>query len=164
VVIALKGPLEAPKRSVDVAALASWLALRAVELQSKKLDVLEGREPVAVPTPNAATPNSMPIGPAVPAAEGAALALPSPNSSPAETGSAKPVHAAPRVSTTTSKPKAAPVEQLQLLPPPIDIRPLPRPARPQSGPAGAPGAARQPPPKPLTPPAPRPLSEILFGN
>src|SRR5712691_1357929 len=45
VVIALKGPIDAPKRRIDVAALASWLALRAVEQQSKKLDALEGREP-----------------------------------------------------------------------------------------------------------------------
>jgi uncharacterized protein involved in outer membrane biogenesis len=45
IVVALKGPISAPKRSIDVAAFASWLALRAVEQQSKKLDVLEGREP-----------------------------------------------------------------------------------------------------------------------
>jgi hypothetical protein len=50
IVIALKGPISAPKRSIDVAAFASWLALRAVEQQSKKLDVLEGRESF-VPAP-----------------------------------------------------------------------------------------------------------------
>ena len=44
-VITLKGPLAAPKRTIDVAALSSWLALRSVEQQSKKLDVLEGRAP-----------------------------------------------------------------------------------------------------------------------
>src|SRR5262249_3251691 len=51
--IALKGPIDAPKRTIDVAALASWLALRAVEQQSKKLDVLEGRAPVPPPAPAA---------------------------------------------------------------------------------------------------------------
>jgi uncharacterized protein involved in outer membrane biogenesis len=45
IVVALKGPMTAPKRSIDVTTFASWLALRAVEQQSKKLDVLEGREP-----------------------------------------------------------------------------------------------------------------------
>jgi hypothetical protein len=52
-IVMLKGPVSAPKRSVDVAAFASWLALRAVEQQSKKLDVLEGREP-SVPVTGAA--------------------------------------------------------------------------------------------------------------
>src|SRR5262249_51922486 len=31
VLIMLRGPVDAPKRNIDVAALASWLALRAVE-------------------------------------------------------------------------------------------------------------------------------------
>jgi len=69
--IALKGPIDAPKRTIDVAALASWLALRAVEQQSKKLDVLEGRAPVPPPAPtavNAPTSASKPK-PATPAAE-----------------------------------------------------------------------------------------------
>jgi large subunit ribosomal protein L24 len=47
VVIVLKGPIDAPKRTLDVTALSSWLALRAVEQQSQKLDVLEGRAPAA---------------------------------------------------------------------------------------------------------------------
>jgi large subunit ribosomal protein L24 len=49
IVIALKGPVSAPKRSIDVTAFASWLALRAVEQQSNKLDVLEGRETLPAP-------------------------------------------------------------------------------------------------------------------
>jgi large subunit ribosomal protein L24 len=39
--IALKGPLLSPSRSVDASALASWLALRAVEQQSRQLDTME---------------------------------------------------------------------------------------------------------------------------
>src|SRR5262249_61457938 len=31
--VALKGPIDTPKRTIDVAALASWLALRPVEHQ-----------------------------------------------------------------------------------------------------------------------------------
>jgi large subunit ribosomal protein L24 len=44
VVVTLKGPLDSPRRTIDVSAFTSWLALRAVEQQSKKLDVLEGGE------------------------------------------------------------------------------------------------------------------------
>src|SRR5262249_11674958 len=69
--VALKGPIDTPKRTIDVAALASWLALRAVEQQSKRLDVLEGRAPVPPSTPaavNAPTSASKPK-PAAPAAE-----------------------------------------------------------------------------------------------
>src|SRR5215813_5947970 len=76
--IALKGPIDAPKRTIDVAALASWLALRAVEQQSKKLDVLEGRAPVPPPVPAAVNTTSAPQPkPAAPAAEGV-QALPPP--------------------------------------------------------------------------------------
>jgi len=39
--IVLKGPLEAPRRTLDVTTFASWLALRAVEQQAKRLDAVE---------------------------------------------------------------------------------------------------------------------------
>jgi hypothetical protein len=44
IVVTLKGPLDSPQRTIDVSAFTSWLALREVEQQSKKLDVLEGGE------------------------------------------------------------------------------------------------------------------------
>src|SRR4029077_14547436 len=76
--IALKGPIDTPKRTIDVVALTSWLALRAVEQQSKKLDVLEGRAPVPPPVPAAVNTTSAPQPkPAAPAAEGV-QALPPP--------------------------------------------------------------------------------------
>jgi large subunit ribosomal protein L24 len=69
--VALKGPIDTPKRTIDVAALTSWLALRAVEQQSKKLDVLEGRAPVPATVPAAVNTTSAPSPkPAAPAAEG----------------------------------------------------------------------------------------------
>ncbi len=64
--IVLKGPIETPKRTVDVAALASWLALRAVEQQSKKLDVLEGRTPASSVQPAAVKTNADPAAPKPP--------------------------------------------------------------------------------------------------
>jgi large subunit ribosomal protein L24 len=59
ITIALKGPINAPKRTIDAAALANWLALRAVEQQSQKLDVLEGRE-ASPPAPPAVNSNTQP--------------------------------------------------------------------------------------------------------
>ncbi len=41
VMVALKGPLPAPKRTVDTNLLASWLTLRAVEQQSRQLEAME---------------------------------------------------------------------------------------------------------------------------
>ncbi len=39
--MALKGPLAAPARSIDVSALTGWLTLRAIENQSKQLRAIE---------------------------------------------------------------------------------------------------------------------------
>ena len=39
--IALKGPLDSPRRNVDVAGLINWLALRAVELEARRLEAAE---------------------------------------------------------------------------------------------------------------------------
>ncbi|HET7020241.1 MAG TPA: AsmA family protein [Xanthobacteraceae bacterium] len=138
--IVLKGPVDAPKRTIDVAALASWLALRSVEQQSKKLDVLEGRAPEAPaqPAPASATTQSDP-------------AAPKPPSAP------KP------------KPLAPAAEQVQPLPPAIDVRPAPAPRAPRAHPATAPPAATPPAPA-QAPRAqdvvarPRSLFEMLFGN
>ena len=41
VLVALKGALPSPKRTVDTSLLTSWLTLRAVEQQSKQLDAME---------------------------------------------------------------------------------------------------------------------------
>jgi hypothetical protein len=103
----LKGAVATPVRNVEVAALTGWLALRAVEQQSKKLEAIErggvppatSSVPVAVPPP-AALPERSPVLPRMrPAAE------------------ARP-----------SAPLAAP------LPPPVDIKPAPGFAVPPSEP------------------------------
>ena len=41
ILVTLKGPLAAPKRTVDVAALSGWLMLRSVERQAKRVDAIE---------------------------------------------------------------------------------------------------------------------------
>jgi large subunit ribosomal protein L24 len=92
--IMLKGPLAAPRRTLDVSALAGWLALRAVEQQSKKLEQIEAERARGALTAPAA-PSPVPPAP-----------VPSPSASAA----------------SPAVPRAAP------LPPPVDIRPVPRPA------------------------------------
>jgi len=159
VLVALKGPIDAPKRTVDVAALASWLALRAVEQQSKKLDVLEGREPAVTPARPAINANTQPTRGA-PAAQPAA-----PEAVPGEPGASPSVHTQP-ASAPKPKPAAPAAEQrAPPLPPPIDIRPAPQPPRPQPGVQGAPSHPQPQKPAAATAPArPRSLSEILFGR
>ena len=46
--VALKGPLAAPSRTLDVSALTGWLTLRAAELQTRRLESIEanGRQDV----------------------------------------------------------------------------------------------------------------------
>src|SRR5262249_2571319 len=39
--VALKGPLEAPRRSEDVSALVNWLTLRSVEREAKRVEAAE---------------------------------------------------------------------------------------------------------------------------
>ena len=135
--MALKGPITAPERSIDVSALTGWLTLRAVENQAKQLREIEreraGR-PLASPQP--ARPNS--------------AARPAPKSE------ASPTHAVPIGATpppgpkknaaaaaplsSTHKPKLAPVRQrAPTLPPPVVIGPLPAPpgaTRPEASAVG----------------------------
>jgi hypothetical protein len=151
VMISLKGPVEAPKRSIDVAVLASWLALRAVEQQSKKLDVLEGRQPAA--SAIGAPAATAPAAPVTPKAVGIEQ---------------EPVRPRP-VPRSAPKPKSPAAESAPALPPPIDIRPVPTPrppqkAGPQAGQSPGPQTGPSQQPKPATPARQRSLSEILFGN
>ena len=39
--VALKGPLDAPRRSEDVSALVNWLTLRSVEREAKRVEAAE---------------------------------------------------------------------------------------------------------------------------
>ncbi|WOH67740.1 AsmA-like C-terminal region-containing protein [Bradyrhizobium sp. BWA-3-5] len=127
------GTPDALTRSVDVAPLSSWLAVRAIDHETKRLDAIERGEP-----PPAAPP------PIVLPAEGL---LPIPEAAPAPAAQkggrdrrppAKKA-ASPRPPTVNAP--AAPVAgapQVAPLPPPINVRP-------------APGAARPRPPLALTP-------------
>jgi large subunit ribosomal protein L24 len=135
-------------RSVDVASLSSWLAVRTIDRETRRLDSLDRGErapsirPASIPSA-AAMPGPLampdPAAPDPPTAE-----LPSPRRIPL-----KPRISAPRPSVAAPA-YSAPVvsQQLAPLPPPIEVRPVPG------------GIARPPKPKPplmLMPPAATPL-------
>src|SRR5262249_19749690 len=135
----------------------SWLALRAVEQQSKKLDLLEGREtPPLTPQSGDIPTGSAPTQDA-PVAHGSARTesdAPQPRSTMRSAPKAK--QSAPTTATAPAAPAAPAAEQAQPLPPPIDIRPAPTPRVPRAGQQAA--------PRPAQPAGPRSLSEILFGR
>jgi large subunit ribosomal protein L24 len=179
IAITLRGPSDAPKRGIDVAALTSWLALRAVEQQSKKLDLLEGREPAPVPPAGETT-----VAPAqgtqqgTQGVQGAAPIQNAPvQSAPIQ---AAPIQAAPiQTAPTPSAPAVDPAASGAAGSEPEAVRPRPAartepaaPSAPKPKAAAAPlpppvdirpSAATRAPPKPATAP-PRSLREILFGN
>jgi large subunit ribosomal protein L24 len=156
--LGLKGPIGSPSRVLDVAAFSGWLTLRAVERQSKRLELLQSERPeTVVETSPAATST-------VPGAE--------PNARPASPGAGPETQgepARPRVPPPAAKrattPSGGSSETAPPLPPPIDIKPqaVPR------APAGEPPKPRENnaarPPTELPPPPPRrSLLDQLFGS
>jgi large subunit ribosomal protein L24 len=97
--VALNGPLGAPSKTIDVSGLTGWLTLRAIDLQSKKLEAIEAAPqpkpqveakpeqtpevkteatpPVAPPKPKESAVRKPPVQPR-PAAPPSAPALPPP--------------------------------------------------------------------------------------
>jgi hypothetical protein len=127
------GSPDALDRTVDVAALSSWLAVRAIDRETRRLDSIERGEP-----PPAVTPASIP--PAI--AQPPIAVLPGPPPRPRVSAPRPP---APPPGTSAPPASNAPVvsQQVAPLPPPIEVRP-------------APGVARPPKPRSplvLTPPA-----------
>lgn len=126
--IFLRGTADRITRDVDVAALSSWLSLRAIERETQRLDALEKLG--ALPTPKPA-PASNP--PANPLAQPEQQALP-----PAEVRipgvDPRKRKATPHVPRMQPPSAGA---QLSPLPPPIDIKPAPGTQRPRRAPAPA---------------------------
>jgi uncharacterized protein involved in outer membrane biogenesis len=150
------GPPDALNRTVDVAALSSWLAVRTIDRETKRLDSIERGE---------ASPASIrpvqPMNLPVPASPGAASPAPPSADAPARPQPPKPRVSAPRPAAVpplanapaTNAPPASsaaasvPVVSQQVpppLPPPIEVRPAPRPARPKPPLVLTPPAAAQP--------------------
>jgi uncharacterized protein involved in outer membrane biogenesis len=151
VLVLLKGPLAAPKRTVDVSALSGWLMLRSVERQAKRLDAIEAERRDAAareaePPPASLPPTAPPVSAALPApaTDAAPIAVP-PSAVPAPTRPQRPVRAP---AASRASPPAA--DQPPALPPPLEITPAPGNVRPHR--------PAKPPPAPT-----RSTLETIFG-
>jgi hypothetical protein len=130
------GSPDALARTVDVAALSSWLAVRAIDRETRRLDSLERGDP----------PPTFPAS--IPPAAAAQPSLRTPDAAPSEQPlSDAPVQRrpAPRPRISAPRPAGSPnpnapvvSQHVAPLPPPIEVRP-------------APGAARAPKLKPRPP-------------
>jgi large subunit ribosomal protein L24 len=171
VLVALKGALPTPQRSIDANLLASWLALRSVDQQAKQLEQLEraqseaheqaereasqrAQRELAEPSP------TIPVAPMDdPGTIPATASVPNAGINP---GAASPVSAA-----ATSG--ISPGNEAPPLPPPVDVGASPRPkAVPQIDDGAAPAQARPPAsryqaPKPTTR-RPGPPLDLLGGS
>jgi len=127
-------------RSVDVAPLSSWLAVRAIDHETKRLDAIERGEP----PPPAPTPIVLPADGVVPIPEAAAPIAP-----PKKGGRERP----PAKKAASPRPPVAPApaagqsQAAPALPPPIEVRPAPGSVRPRPRPplALTPQVANPPP-------------------
>ncbi len=123
-------------RTLDVAALSSWLAVRAIDRETRRLDSLERGElpptaaPIAVPPPSA----SLPVDTQAPAGDPPTASAPSDVLLPAR----DPRRPAAKAAAPRSAVPPVASQQVAPLPAPIEVRP-------------APGAARAPRPRPAPP-------------
>ncbi len=132
-------------RSVDVAALSSWLAVRAIDRETRRLDAIERGEPPPTfqPTPPLIPPQEPAEAPDASATiPPTATDVPIPGRDPRK-GAQKPKTSAPRppqvqppASAPAANPPASVASQPQLapLPPPIDVKPPPGAAKPKPRP------------------------------
>ena len=123
------GTPDALSRSVDVAPLSSWLAVRAIDHETRRLDAIERGEP----PPPAPPPIVLPADGQAPVPEAALPSAPvnpkggrDPRRPPAKKA-AVPRPPTPPVVNAPAAPVAG-QPQVAPLPPPIDVRPAPGPA------------------------------------
>jgi len=124
------GTPDALSRSVDVAPLSSWLAVRAIDHETRRLDAIERGEP----PPPAPPPIVLPADGQAPIPE-VAPAAPAAQKGGRDRRPPAKKSAAPRPPTVNAPP--APVAgqpQVAPLPPPIDVRPAPGSAKPKPRP------------------------------
>ena len=120
--IFLRGTADRMTRDVDVAALSSWLSLRAIERETQRLDALEKLGAFPPPKP---APESHPAAQSEQALPPADVRIPG-----ADPRKRKAVPHVPRI-----QPSPAAGAGLSPLPPPIDIKPAPGTVRPHRAPA-----------------------------
>lgn len=128
------GPPDKLNRTVDLAPLSSWLAVRTIDRETRRLDAIERGEP---PPATAALPTLVSPDPA-PEPSQSEVPLPGrdPRRAPPPKPKAVPMPRAPQAAPAApspplaSPPLASPPlasQQVAPLPPPIDVRPAPGP-------------------------------------
>jgi hypothetical protein len=156
------GTPDALSRTVDVAALSSWLAVRAIDYETRRLDAIErGEPPPPAPAPVSLPPQEDLQSSAVPPDAG----RPSEPLSHVPLPGRDPRRLAPKAKAVAPRPSAAPPivnapapvaptpnapvvsQQVAPLPPAIDVKPAPGAVKPKPRPA---------PPLALTPPVAAP--------
>lgn len=152
IAVSLRGPVAAPKRTLDVATLSGWLMLRSVERQARRIEAIEAERRTEPEPPR----QDQPVAAPPPAAPPVSAALPAPiaidEAPPAIMQPPRAARPAP-----VPRPHAPPppvVDRAPALPPPLEISPSPgnrtnRLPRPN-------GAA-------LPPPAPRSAFDSILG-
>jgi uncharacterized protein involved in outer membrane biogenesis len=135
------GPPDALDRTVDVAALSSWLAVRAIDRETRRLDSIERGDPppalpASIPPPAAAQPPT--VAPDTVPSDQPLSEVPVPGRDQRR-APLKPRVGVPRPPAAALPPTPnAPVltQQAAPLPPPIEVRPAPsimaRPPKPRS--------------------------------
>lgn len=118
------GPPDKLNRTVDVAPLSSWLAVRTIDRETRRLDAIERGEP---PPATAALPTLVSPDPA-PEPSRSDVPLPDrdPRRAPPPKPKAVPTPRAPQAAPAAPNPPLA-SQQVAPLPPPIDVRPAPGP-------------------------------------
>ncbi|MCK1358444.1 AsmA-like C-terminal region-containing protein [Bradyrhizobium sp. 199] len=126
------GPPDRLNRTIDVAPLSSWLAVRTIDRETRRLDAIERGEPppATAALPTLVSPDTSP--------EQAPANVPLPGQDPRRAPSKLKVdpRVEPKAAPTPKAPQAAPAapspplasQQLAPLPPPIDVKPAPGPA------------------------------------
>src|SRR6185369_11193325 len=119
------GTPDALSRSVDVAPLSSWLAVRAIDYETRRLDAIERGEP----PPPAPPPIVLPADGQAPIQEAVPSAPVAPKGGRDRRPPAKKATAPrPPVVNAPPAPVAGGTLQVAPLPPPIDVKPAPGPA------------------------------------
>ncbi|MGH6707372.1 MAG: AsmA-like C-terminal region-containing protein, partial [Bradyrhizobium sp.] len=161
------GTPDALNRSVDVTGLSSWLAVRTIDHETRRLDAIERGEPpppalapISLPPPV----DAQPLAPEVAAPGEPLTQVPIPGRDPRRASPPKPKAVTPRPAPAPPPAATAPApapnppapvanQQVAPLPPPIEVRPAPGPApvakpRPKPPLSLTPQVANPPPPRP----------------
>jgi hypothetical protein len=133
------GSPDALHRTVDVTSLSSWLAVRAIDRETRRLDAIERGErppafPASIPPPGAAQPPAVAPNAGRPEQPSSRAKITAPRPPSVPLPAPQPGDSAPIVS-----------QQVAPLPPPIEVRPAPGPS------IARPPRPKPPPPLVLTP-------------